>query len=147
MELSLDYVCRAVKGTQFFGKSDAVVRGVSTDSRNIQPGQVFIALIGEKYDAHEFVDQALKRGATGAVVSKNNMEYHPNENQGLILVEDTLKALQDLAASYRRQFPVPVIAVTGSVGKTTTKDIISACLGTRFKVLKTEGNFNNENSV
>ncbi|WP_083453887.1 UDP-N-acetylmuramoyl-tripeptide--D-alanyl-D-alanine ligase [Syntrophomonas palmitatica] len=144
MNLSLDFVCEAVGGRIISGNSGIMVSGICTDSRKVNKDNIFIALKGEKYDAHEFVDQALEQSAAGAIVSRSEKTYHPGENQTLIQVEDTLKALQDLAAAYRRLFSIPVIAVTGSVGKTTTKDIISSCLRTRFNVLKTEGNFNND---
>jgi UDP-N-acetylmuramoyl-tripeptide--D-alanyl-D-alanine ligase len=144
VNLSLDYICEAVGGRIISGKPGGAVSGVCTDSRKMGKGNIFIALIGEVYDAHDFVDQAFENGAVAAIVSEPEKAYHPDEDQVLILVEDTLRALQDLAASYRNSIAIPVIAVTGSVGKTTTKDIIASCLRSRFKVLKTEGNFNND---
>ncbi len=115
--------------------ADAPVTGCSIDSRSIQPGELFFAVRGENTDGHLYVEQALAAGAAGAVV---------DHGPGAIVVTDTLSALQSLAAETRRRWGKPVIAVTGSAGKTTTKDMIAAVLATRYRVRKTEGNYNNE---
>lgn len=115
--------------------------GVSTDSRTIQKGNLFIPLIGESFDGHQYAAQALESGAAAILWQ----EDHPDAPQGVpvVRVPDTLEALQQLAAAYRQQLPVRVIGVTGSNGKTTTKDMIAACLATTYTVLKTQGNLNN----
>ncbi len=121
------------------------VNGVEIDSRRIKTGDLFIPLQGENFDAHRFVNEALCNGAVGILVSRVEEDYLPfPADKALIMVDDTLAALQRLAEAYRRFFKLPVVAVTGSVGKTTTKDIIASCLQTCLKTLKTEGNFNND---
>ncbi len=122
------------------------VKGVSTDSRTVEVGNLFIPLKGERFDGHDFVEEALKKGAAGSLWAKGREKSWAGEKLNkkfLILVEDTLQALGDLANFWRKQFTLPIIAVTGSNGKTTTKEMTSAILAQRFSVLKTEGNFNN----
>ncbi len=116
---------------------------IQTDTRLLQPGEVFVALRGEKFDGHEFVPMAIAKGAIAAIV---DFEY---ENPGfpVLQVKDTLKAYQQIACWWRDRFHIPVIGVTGSVGKTTTKELIAAVLGTQGKVHKTYGNYNNEIGV
>ena len=115
--------------------------GVSTDTRTLGPGSLFLALTGEKFDGHAFVREAVKRGACGIVASRR-IETEPGVH--VFQVADTLQALQDLARFHRRRFQIPVVAVTGSNGKTSTKDMLAAVLGSVMSVLKTEANFNNE---
>lgn len=116
--------------------------GISTDTRTLAAGALFVALSGENFDGHHFVAAALARGAAGLVVSRSLPENSPSIH--VFLVSDTREALQALARYHRRRFAVPVIAVTGSNGKTSTKDMIAAALGPAMRVLKTEANFNNE---
>ncbi|MFL0606075.1 UDP-N-acetylmuramoyl-tripeptide--D-alanyl-D-alanine ligase [Cylindrospermopsis raciborskii] len=120
-----------------------IIVGIQTDTRVLQPGEVFLALGGEKFDGHQFVEMAIARGAVAAIVDYT-YNYH---NLPVIKVSNTLNAYQELAKWWRGQFGIPVIGVTGSVGKTTTKELIAAVLGTRGKVHKTHGNFNNEIGV
>ncbi|MEH2435753.1 MAG: UDP-N-acetylmuramoyl-tripeptide--D-alanyl-D-alanine ligase [Nostoc sp.] len=117
--------------------------GIQTDSRTLKPGEVFLALRGDKFDGHEFVQTAIAKGAIVAIV---DFEY---ENPGLpvLQVKDTLKAYQKIGRWWRDRFNIPVIGVTGSVGKTTTKELIAAVLGTKGRVHKTFGNYNNEIGV
>ncbi|MCQ6558268.1 UDP-N-acetylmuramoyl-tripeptide--D-alanyl-D-alanine ligase [Paenibacillus mendelii] len=117
--------------------------GVTTDSRRVQQGQLFIPLVGEHYDGHDFVQGAFASGA-GAALWQSDREV-PKElaEASLIFVEDTLTALQRLASSYRQELKVRVIGVTGSNGKTTTKDMAASVLAGVFRVHKTEGNLNN----
>ncbi|HPO13046.1 MAG TPA: UDP-N-acetylmuramoyl-tripeptide--D-alanyl-D-alanine ligase [Candidatus Hydrogenedentes bacterium] len=117
---------------------DAAFSGVSTDTRTLEPGQVFFALPGTNFDGNKFVAEAFAKGAAG-VVSQIALADRP-----CVVVEDPLKALQVLAAHHRGRFSLPVIAITGSCGKTTAKDCISAVLGAKYRVIKTQGNFNNE---
>ncbi len=131
---------------------DAVATGYSIDSRTIKPGEVFFAVRGERMDGHDFLDQAFEKGAIAAVVSREKFSassahvaagVHARRTQLCIPVEDTLVALQLLAQAVRRLWARPLIAVTGSAGKTTTKEAIAHVLATRFRVHKSEGNFNN----
>ncbi|MGC5773763.1 UDP-N-acetylmuramoyl-tripeptide--D-alanyl-D-alanine ligase [Paenibacillus pabuli] len=119
---------------------DVRVEGVFTDSRKPTQGSLFIPLVGERFDGHEFVQTCVEKGAAGALWQRN----HGTAPQGaVIVVEDTLVALQELASSYLRESDASVVGITGSNGKTTTKDIVDAILSTTFKVHKTQGNFNN----
>ncbi len=119
--------------------------GIATDTRTIQGGEVFLALRGDNFDGHQFVAKARDLGAIAAVVDRTYQQELPNFP--LLRVDDTLKAYQAIAAWWRDQFSIPIIAVTGSVGKTTAKELIAAVLSTRGNVLKTEYNYNNEIGV
>ena len=119
-----------------------VATGYSIDSRTIQPGELFFAVKGERLDGHDFVHQALERGAVSAVVRKDFLSRFPVKTC-LLAVDDTLVALQTLATAVRRLWGKPLIGVTGSAGKTTTKEAIAHVLASRYRVLKSEGNFNN----
>ena len=119
-----------------------LAQSYSIDSRTIGPGQLFFAVKGERLDGHDFVEQALEKGAVAAVVRKDQLGRYPQKNR-LLAVDDTLVALQALAMAVRKIWGKPLIAVTGSAGKTTTKEAIAHVLSTRFRVLKSEGNFNN----
>ncbi len=119
--------------------------GVSIDSRSIRPGELFIAIHGPRHDGHDFVTQGIESGALAAVVADGRVGEYPEEIRGkLLAVGDTLAALQGLARAVRRGWGRRLAAVTGSVGKTTTKEILAALLAARFRVLKSEGNLNNE---
>jgi UDP-N-acetylmuramoyl-tripeptide--D-alanyl-D-alanine ligase len=119
--------------------SASEVTGVVIDSRTLTPGNLFIATRGEKADGHSFIGDVAAKGALAVVC-----EEPPTTAIPYILVPDSFKALKDIAIFYRRQIDIPVIGITGSVGKTSTKEFIAAVLETRFKVLKTAGNYNNE---
>ncbi|MBT2759596.1 UDP-N-acetylmuramoyl-tripeptide--D-alanyl-D-alanine ligase [Mesobacillus foraminis] len=121
--------------------SQAEVKGVSIDSREIEPGNLFVPFKGENADGHRFVEDAIKKGAGAAFWQKD--VPNPPEHLPIIIVEDTLTALQELARNYRNELGVKVLGITGSNGKTTTKDMAASLLGLQFKVQKTEGNFNN----
>ncbi len=115
-------------------------KGVELDSRKLAEGYVFIATKGERVDGHSFIAQAFEKGCYAVVC-----ERLPENAMGpCIVVEDSFKALQDIAAYYREQLPVKVVGITGSVGKTSTKEVIAGVLSEKYRVLKTEGNFNNE---
>jgi UDP-N-acetylmuramoyl-tripeptide--D-alanyl-D-alanine ligase len=123
-------------------QADEVARGYSIDSRTVQPGELFFAVKGERLDGHDFVEQALKKGAAAAVVSRSDLSRY-GSNARLLTVNDTLAALQTLAMAVRKLWGKALIAVTGSAGKTTTKEAIAHVLASRFRVLKSEANFNN----
>lgn len=125
------------------GEGGRLLAGVGCDSRAVQPGDLFVAIPGRRVDGHDFVGQAVARGAAAAMVSRLPVGLAP----ALILVEDTVAALGRLAAGWRRRLDPTVVAVTGSVGKTTTKDLTAAVLGRRFPVLRSEGNLNTEVGV
>ncbi len=120
------------------------VCGISTDTRRISPGEMYIPLVGKNFDGHEFVSEAFARGAA-ATLADRSVEADPRRT---ILVDDTLTAWHRIAAHYRRKFAIPVVAITGSYGKTTTKDIVAAALRCHFlHVVKTAANLNNEYGV
>jgi UDP-N-acetylmuramoyl-tripeptide--D-alanyl-D-alanine ligase len=122
---------------------EAVAAGYSIDSRNIQPGELFFAVKGERLDGHDYVEAALAAGAVGAVVRDDQAARFPDKSR-LLVVDDTLIALQRLGAAVRRLWARPLIGVTGSAGKTTTKEITAHVLSTKHKVLKSQGNLNNQ---
>ena len=117
--------------------------GLNTDTRTIQKGQIFLALKGENFDGNSFALQALEAGAAYAVVSTDVEADDPR----LIKVQDTLATLQQLAAFHRQQFDIPVIGLTGTNGKTTTKEMLRTVLGAKYRVTATEGNLNNDIGV
>ncbi len=121
----------------------ATATSITTDTRHIKPGDVFVALRGENFDGHEFVQVAIAKGAIAAIV---NNEFE-SPDLPILKVNDTLQAYQQIAQWWRKQFSIPVIGITGSVGKTTTKELIAAVLETQGKVLKTRANYNNEIGV
>ncbi|MCI8501378.1 MAG: UDP-N-acetylmuramoyl-tripeptide--D-alanyl-D-alanine ligase [Oscillospiraceae bacterium] len=120
--------------------ADAVVDGICIDTREVRKGSLFTAIKGERFDGHDFIPKAFELGAAAVIASRPV----PGMRGPVLLVEDTRKAFLDLSGWYRRRFGVKVAAVTGSVGKTSTKEMIDAVLSSRFKTLKTEGNLNNE---
>ena len=121
------------------------VAGVSIDSRAVGRGQLFVAIRGPRHDGHDFVAAALRAGAEAAVVANDRLCGYPDEIRSrLFAVGDTLAGLQELARAVRRAWGRRIAAVTGSVGKTTTKEILAALLGSKFRVLRSEGNLNNE---
>ena len=124
------------------------LRGVSTDSRTVRQGDVFFAVKGERFDGHAFVAEAFSHGCTAAVVEERlPRSVLGLDNFPIIFVKDTIRALGEFARWYRRRFDIPIIAITGSNGKTTTKEMIAEVLGEKFAVLKTEGNLNNHIGV
>lgn len=142
MKLPLGKVAEFIAAAGEFDAA-AVAAGYSIDSRTLRPGELFFAIQGERFDGHDFVPQALAAGAVAAVVGR---EHAPRYNlpARLLVVQDPLAALQRLALAVRKLWGRPLVAVTGSAGKTTTKEAIAAVLGARFRVLKSEGNLNNQ---
>ncbi|HFE52792.1 MAG TPA: UDP-N-acetylmuramoyl-tripeptide--D-alanyl-D-alanine ligase, partial [Bacteroidetes bacterium] len=126
------------------GETGRRFQGVSTDSRKIQKGELFVAIRGDRFDGHDFVKQALDRGAVAAVVDRAWLAKESRTNGlPLLAAEDTLQALKALARFHRQHFDLPVLALTGTVGKTTAKELIAAVLARAFRVLKNESSFNN----
>jgi UDP-N-acetylmuramoyl-tripeptide--D-alanyl-D-alanine ligase len=142
MKLSLARAAAVMQASGDFAP-DAVASGYSIDSRTLQPGELFFAVRGERLDGHDFVEAALARGAVGAVVRKDQRARYPVK-ANLLAVDDSLVALQHLGAAVRRLWGRPLIAITGSSGKTTTKEAVAHVLATRHRVLKSQGNLNNQ---
>lgn len=134
-------ICLAVKGALLQGDGQMTVSAVTTDSRRIEEGALFIPLVGERFDGHDYIDMALQSGAAGCFTSK--LPFETVEGKFYILVEDTLLALKALASWYRGEFNIPMVQITGSAGKTTTKEMVASVLSQKFSTLKTEANFNN----
>jgi UDP-N-acetylmuramoyl-tripeptide--D-alanyl-D-alanine ligase len=122
--------------------SDVIVEGVTIDSRKIEKGNLFVAFKGERVDGHKYVEDAIARGAAAALWQSD--VPNPPLHLPIIIVDNCLLALQELARKYRHELPVKVVGITGSNGKTTTKDMTAGLLSVQYKVQKTEGNFNNE---
>ncbi len=138
MQFTLGEIEAAIEATNSAGSPELRVSGWSIDSRTTSPGDLFFAIKGEKLDGHRFLDAAYERGAVAAVVSENS-----NADKPLLHVSDTVIALQRLSHFARQMWGGPLVAITGSAGKTTTKDITAALLATKFRVGKSFGNFNN----
>jgi UDP-N-acetylmuramoyl-tripeptide--D-alanyl-D-alanine ligase len=141
MMLTLGRIAEFISATGNFAR-DEVAQAYSIDSRTVNSGQLFFAVKGERLDGHDFVEQALEKGAVAAIVRKDQLSRYP-EQARLLAVEHTLIALQTLATAVRKLWGKPLIGVTGSAGKTTTKEAIAHVLASRFRILKSEGNFNN----
>ena len=137
----LDIITRWTGGHMAGGNPALPVDSICTDSRALKAADLFLALRGENFDGHRFIADAARRGAVGAIVEEAPADLPPGF--AIIRVGNTLDALQQISAGYRRQLPLQVVAITGSNGKTSTKDFTAAVLGEHFHVAKTEGNFNN----
>ena len=135
-------IIKATNGSLEKGDPNAIVNSISTDSRHLKNGDLFVALIGERFDAHNFAVNAIKQGAMGVVLS-HEVQGLDELKSNVVMVKDTTKALGDIARYYKNKFNITVIGITGSNGKTTTKDMASAILSEKFSVLKSEGNLNN----
>ena len=141
MKLTLSRIAEFIAATCQFDPT-ATAHGYSIDSRTIQPGELFLAVKGDRFDGHDFVEAALNRGAVGAVVRKDQRARYSNPS-GILAVDDTLVALQTLATAVRKLWAKTAIAITGSMGKTTTKEAVAHLLSTQYRVHRTKGNFNN----
>jgi UDP-N-acetylmuramoyl-tripeptide--D-alanyl-D-alanine ligase len=147
-EITLDELTKVVSGETQFGPhaGDQLIHGISIDSRNISKGNLFVAIPGERFDGHQFISEAIEKGAKGVVIAKDKRHTIPPatvEKTAMILVDDTKRALRDIAGWYRRKFDLPTVAVTGTNGKTTTKDMTAEVLSSKFKVLKSPQSYNN----
>ncbi|MGD8389414.1 MAG: UDP-N-acetylmuramoyl-tripeptide--D-alanyl-D-alanine ligase [Desulfobacteraceae bacterium] len=137
-------IARAIQGGVLSGDPDTRIAGVGTDTRALAPGRIFWALHGERFDGHDFLDQALERGAAGIVAEADRLHARSfPENAVVISVKDTLRALGDLARWWRHAHRVEVAALTGSAGKTTTKEMAAGILALDGEILRNPGNFNN----
>jgi UDP-N-acetylmuramoyl-tripeptide--D-alanyl-D-alanine ligase len=148
-------VLAATQGTLLSpGKGHDRFRGVQTDSRVVKPGDLFVALKGQNFDGHKFIGNAWEKGAKGVVIEEASASHAlkglrkaKRNPLAVVHVTNTLRAYQDLASFHRARFSIPVVAITGSNGKTTTKEMVSRVLATRWRVLQTQGNFNNSIGV
>lgn len=138
---TLREICAAVGGT-LLQDCDTVLTAVTTDSRKVSPGQLFIPLAGERFDGHDYLESALTGGASACLTARDAEQMRPGK--GYVRVEDTMAALKALATWHREHFHIPFVQVTGSAGKTTTKEMIAAVLSRRFRTHKTHANLNNQ---
>lgn len=145
MTLTLDAVLRATGGKLVAGSLELALSGVTTDTRAIEPGTLFVPLKGERFDGHQFINEAASLGASAFLIGRDDVEVPAG--RGVVRVEDTLAAYGDIARHWREQLGLEVIAVTGSSGKTSTKELIAAVLGRFMRVGKSHANFNNEVGV
>jgi UDP-N-acetylmuramoyl-tripeptide--D-alanyl-D-alanine ligase len=150
--LKVSEIATACGGKITYGDPDMIVTSVSTDSRKMLDGELFIPLVGDEFDGHDFIGSAVQKGATGWLTSKSpdSLKYKPRleiDKYIVIEVDDTLKAYQDLAAAVRNRFTAKVIAITGSTGKTSTKDMMSVILSKTMKTSASPKNYNNEVGV
>jgi UDP-N-acetylmuramoyl-tripeptide--D-alanyl-D-alanine ligase len=144
--LTLEEVLRATEGKLLQGKEDVFFHGISTDSRTIAEGELFVALKGCRFDGHHYALEALEKKAGGVVIEEDkvgDIRWNGYRSRAVIAVKDALSALGDIARDWKRRYNTPVVALTGSNGKTTTKEMIAVCLETTFPILKTKGNLNN----
>jgi UDP-N-acetylmuramoyl-tripeptide--D-alanyl-D-alanine ligase len=150
--LSISQIAELAEANLERGDGNGIVERISTDSRTIKEGELFVALRGENFDGHKFIEDVAKKGAAGAIVDSDwwnafsaRIDRLPSSRSTFAIVRasDTLLAYQTLAANYRKSLPIKVLAITGSNGKTSTKDFSASVLGRRFRVTKTQGNFNN----
>lgn len=145
-EMRIKDIIKITGGTLIVGDEELICENFSKDTRTIEEGDIYIGIKGEKFDGSKFWKQALENGANAVIVENIEIESEEKEkysNKTILKVENTLKALYEIAKYKRNLYDIPVIAVTGSVGKTSTKDIISSVVKTKYKTLKTEGNNNN----
>lgn len=144
---TIEAILQGSRGILEGGRPSSRIAGFSIDTRTLQPDDLFIALKGPRFDGHDFVAAAIERGAAGAMVSRAPFEAKKSgwrfDRAALVIVDDSLAALQELATWHRNRFRIPLVGVTGSNGKTTTKEMIAAILSRRGAVLKNEGNLNN----
>lgn len=143
-KMTIRDIIKATGGELINGDDDVEISEITTDSRKANSGVLFIPLVGEKFDGHEFIKAAFDMGASAVLTHKDTDLLI---GKTIIKVKDTFKALGDIAAYYKRKYNVPTVAVTGSVGKTTTKDMLYAALNEKYNTLKTPNNFNNEIGV
>jgi UDP-N-acetylmuramoyl-tripeptide--D-alanyl-D-alanine ligase len=153
LTLSVETLIAVTGGTLVWGSTDTMVNGVATDSRTLEPGAVFVAFPGERVDGHAFLADAIASGARALLITRGSeeigevVESATRRDVAIVRVPDALGAVQALARHHRERLFCPVIGITGSTGKTTTKEFLTSVLGTRMKVVATHGNRNNELGV
>lgn len=145
--MTLKNIAEACGGRLFGGGENLEIAGAVTDSRLVEKDFLFFAIQGERVDGHRFIPQVMEKGAACAVCEKAPVPEEEKAAGPYILVGDVKKAMQDIAAFYRSGLSIPIVGITGSVGKTSTKEFIAAVLGEKYNVLKTDGNYNNEIGV
>lgn len=143
--MSVHELIMGSNGVLAFGNEDTMINGVSIDTRTIQKDQVYVAIMGESLDGHDFLMKAYEKGVRSFIIDENHS--FEKEDSNVIVVKDTTQALLDISKYYKSKFKFSYVAVTGSTGKTTTKDMIHCVLSSRYNTLKTEGNFNNKIGV
>lgn len=139
MNFTLTDVIKACGGEVINGRPDLELTGISTDTRTIKKGDLFVAISGHYFDGHDYCDEAVSKGASALLVSNRDKKY----DAGTVLVRDTIFSLGEMARWWRSRFDVPCVAITGSNGKSTTKEMTAAIAGSLGRILKTKGNFNN----
>jgi UDP-N-acetylmuramoyl-tripeptide--D-alanyl-D-alanine ligase len=143
--LSVDTIVQWAQGKLISDTWQSMVTGVSTDTRTINSGDLFVPIKGENYDGHNYLKEAILKGAAGVLVNEGRVVPQiPTGKYFVVQVQDAKRAIGDIAKTYRTRFNIPVIAITGSNGKTTVKEMIASILSQRYIVLKNEGNLNNE---
>ena len=153
LRATIDTIVPIVAGELLAGSSEGVVAGLSTDSRELEPGGLFVALPGEHVDGHDFLDDAMDRGARALIVMRGPdelggaLDVAVERGVAVLRVDSALHAIQSLSAWHRGRLHCPVVGITGSTGKTSTKDLLASVLSTRFAVVSTSGNRNNELGV
>lgn len=140
-QMTVKDMVNATRGRLLCGDETTPLAHICIDSKQVKPGDLFVPLIGERVDAHQFLPQAEEAGA-GAVLTSRHLKMHGS--CPWIWVEDTKKALQDIGSYYRSRLTIPLVGITGSVGKTTTKEMVALALSAGFRVMKTAGNFNSQ---
>ena len=141
MEMLVRDIVAACKGKLLCGDENTVIHGVSTDSRKIAPSTLFVPIKGERTDAHDYIASTFEKGAAATLTQEHDVMQ---DTHAWIKVDDTQTALQQIAAAYRAQFDIPVIGITGSVGKTTTKEMVALVLSAQLNIMYTDGNFNSQ---
>src|SRR5699024_7919799 len=140
--LTLEHIAQACQGIYKGSEADKTreIEGISTDSRKIQERGLFVPIKGARADGHDFIEGVMERGALATLTEKDLGE----KPYPYIQVKSSLQAVKDIAEYYLKQLKIPVVGITGSVGKTSTKEMIASVLSQKYQVLKTQGNFNNE---
>ena len=145
MDLSIKEILKAVNGEILIQNNDGNFNEISTDTRKIEKDNFFIALKGENFNGNNYAVAAIEKGASIVMVDEVTFKNEELNNKGTVIkVDNTRKALGDLAAFYRKKLGIKVVGITGSTGKTSTKDLVAAFLSGKYKVFKTQGNFNND---
>ena len=143
--VNIDFILKATAGKLKGKKNDIEVQSICLDSRQAKEGALFVPIVGEKVDAHDFIKKVYESGIRVSLSEKEDIEVP--EDMSIILVKNSVKALQDIAKAYREGINIPIVAITGSVGKTTTKEMISLALSAQKKVYKTPANQNSQVGV